>query len=508
VAGEREYRFKFSFSQYSAMAFRYPLRAMTRRNFLRAASATALAACGGAPAPAKRPNIVYILTDDQRWDCLSAAGHPFLKTPNMDRLANEGVRFANAFVTTSICSPSRASFLSGLYAHTHGVTDNFSEFREDTPNFASAAQAAGYETAYIGKWHMGEDNDERRLGFDHWISHRGQGNYWDTTFNFDGVRREVPGYYTNVVTDFAVEWLEKPRERPFLLCLGHKAPHGVWIPDSKYETAFDHVPTPEPETARLLDSLPDWVRERIATWHGIDGNLYGLEDFGKFIRNYHATILSVDDSVGRIYDTLKKIGELDNTLIVFAGDNGFLLGEHASIDKRTMWEESIRIPLVVRYPPLVPQARVVQEQVLNIDVAPSIVDLCGLEPLGPVHGRSFAGLIANGADPEWRKSWYYEYNFETQFPYTPNVRGVRTDDWKYIHYPNGEGRPETHRAELYHLAEDPLEKRNLIDDPAHAGKLAELKAELARLQAEAGGLPDRMPVDPQLRSELPEAAIR
>ena len=488
---------------------------MNRRAFLQSSAAAAGAAllsrCGGADVseqPAKRPNVLFILTDDHRSDCLSAAGHPFLKTPNLDRLAAEGVRFANAFVTTSLCSPSRASYLSGLYAHAHGVMDNFTEYPAELASFPVALQNAGYDTAYIGKWHMGEDNDEKRPGFDYWVSHKGQGQYWDTTFNVDGDRREVKGYYSNVVTDFAVEWLERQREQPFLLCLGHKAPHGVWIPDTPYEHVFDGLEVTEPATARLLKPLPDWVGERIETWHGIDGNLYGLEDFGKFIRNYHATILSVDDSVGRIYAALEKTGKLDDTLIVFAGDNGFLLGEHASIDKRTMWEESIRVPLLVRYPPLISQPRVIEQQVLNLDVAPSIVDICGLPPLGEVHGRSFKQLVSTGNDPGWRKSWLYEYNFETQFPYTPNVRGVRTDDWKYTHYPNGEGRPETHKAELYHVAADPLEKINLIDDPAHAGRLAEFRAELERLKEATGASPDTMPIEPQLRMEPPDQAIR
>ncbi|MDE0620525.1 MAG: DUF4976 domain-containing protein [Bryobacterales bacterium] len=171
------------------------------------------------------------------------------------------------------------------------------------------------------------------------------------------------------------------------------------------------------------------------------------------------------------------------------------------------------MPLLVRYPPLIEQPRVIEQQVLNLDVAPSIVDFCGLPPLGDVHGRSFRQLVSTGEDPDWRKSWIYEYNFETQFPYTPNVRGVRTDDWKYVHYPNGAGpdgevRPETHKAELFHIAEDPLEKRNLIDDPAYADKLAELQAELTRLKRETGSVPDEMPIDPQLRMELPDKDIR
>jgi arylsulfatase A-like enzyme len=431
-----------------------------------------------------------------------------LKTPNMDRIANEGVRFANMFVTTSLCSPSRASFLSGLYAHTHGVINNFTEYPANLPSYPRALQASGYETAYIGKWHMGEDNDEKRPGFDYWISHKGQGKYYDTTFNVNGKRQEIKGYYTHVVTQMAVDWLRKPHNRPFLLGLGHKAPHGVWIPEPKYEHVFDNIQIKRPPTADDTGpNKPSFVRERIATWHGINGNLYGLNDFDKFIRYYHATILSVDDSVGAIYDALRATGELDNTLILFAGDNGFLLGEHASIDKRTMWEESIRVPLLARYPGLIPEPKVIQEQVLNIDVAPSIVDICGAGPLAGAQGMSFKDLV-RGRQPRWRNSWYYEYNYEKEFPYTPNVRGVRTDDWKYIHYPNGNERPDKYLSELYHLKEDPLEKNNRIKDQAARGELAQLQAELHRLQVETAALPDRMPVNPELRMELPKQSIR
>jgi arylsulfatase A-like enzyme len=485
---------------------------LDRRDFLKVAASGVAGAVGCSRGPARRdrrPNVLFILTDDQRWDCLSVAGHPFLKTPNMDRLANEGARFANAFVTTSLCSPSRASFLSGLYAHTHGVINNFTDYPVDLPSYPRALHTAGYETAYIGKWHMGEGNDEKRPGFDYWVSHKGQGKYYDTTFNIDGVRQEIRGYYTHIVTNLAVDWLRKPRQKPFLLCLGHKAPHGVWVPESKYEHVFDDIEIKRPETANDIGpDKPSFVRERINTWHGINGNLYGLNDFDKFIRYYHATILSVDDSVGAIYEALRASGELDNTLIMFAGDNGFLLGEHASIDKRTMWEESIRIPLLARYPEVIKQPRVIQEQVLNIDVAPSIVDICQVGALPKVHGRSFKRLVAGQDDPGWRKSWYYEYNYEKEFPYTPNVRGVRTDDWKYIHYPNGDSRPDKYLAELYHVREDPLEKKNLIKAPEARAKLAELKTELHRLQEETGALPDKMPVNPQLRMELPEESIR
>jgi len=477
-----------------------------RREFL---SGTA-AALGVAPFVAcsrarRAPNVVFILTADQRSDCLGVAGHPFLKTPNLDRLANEGVRFANAFATSSLCSPSRASFMSGRYAHGHGVFNNFTEYPDALPSYPKVLQKAGYQTAYIGKWHMGENNDEHRSGFTYWASHKGQGKYYDTEFNINGTRQLVKDYYTHAVTELAANWL-KTVTPPFSLEIGHKAPHGLWIPEPKYAHVFDNVPVPPPSSA-LPPGTPDWVKQRIKTWHGIEGPLYGAKDYADFVRTYHATILSVDDSVGLLYDVLKAKGELDNTIILFAGDNGFLLGEHASIDKRTMWEESVRIPMLVRYPEVAKTPRVASEMVLNMDVAPSVLDLCGQPPFLPIDGMSVKPLLS-GAPAPWRKSWMYEYNFETEFPYTPNVRGVRTDDWKYIHYPNGEGQPDTEKAELYDIKADPKEQHNLIDEPSAQGKLAELRTELDRIMQTTAGVPDKMPVNPKLSFEMPAAAIR
>jgi arylsulfatase A-like enzyme len=455
-------------------------------------------------ADTRRPNVVVILTDDQRADCMSCAGHPFLQTPHMDRIAQEGVRFANMFVTTALCSPSRASLLSGRYAHSHKILNNFTDYPNDLPSYPRRLREAGYETAYIGKYHMGEQSDDPRPGFDHWMSHRGQGNYFDNEFNINGQRRVLKGYYTTVVTDAAVDWLQKKHEKPFLLVLGHKAPHGgPIVPEPKYEKAFDDVAIQKPASASALDGKPDWLKQSIPTWHGIGGPLYGQKEFPKFVRAYCATLLSVDDSVGRIYEALKAAGQLDNTVLIYTSDNGFALGEHARVDKRTMYEESLRVPLLVRYPKLASRPRVVAEMVLSLDLAPSILDICGAEPLPDIHGRSWKELLT-GAATDWRRSFLYEYNYEAQFPYTPNVRGVRTADWKYIHYPHGDGQPDRHRAELYNLKDDPQEVKNRIDDPAAAGKLKELRAELERLQRATGALPDRMPVDEGIKNVPPK----
>jgi N-acetylglucosamine-6-sulfatase len=499
---------------------------VTRRDFLAASAATAAGVwLGGAPAIRRwrAPNVLFVLTDDQRWDALSCVPgrfFPALRTPNMDRLAAEGVRFANAFCTWSLCSPSRASFLSGDYPHVHGVRDNFTDYPSARlPSYHSHLAKAGYRTAYIGKWHMGEGKDAHRPPFDYWASHAGQGHYQDTEFNishtidattFDvqGKRQVLKGYYTHVVTGLATDWLKTVRA-PFSLQIGHKAPHGRWYPEAKYEHAFDHVPVVKPDTDSLLvPGTPDWVRRRVKTWHGIDGPLYETNDYGAFIRSYHATIPSVDDSLGEILDVLRARGELDNTIVAFAGDNGFLLGEHASIDKRTAWEESIRIPLLLRHPESIRQPRVVDGMVLNLDLAPTILDLAGIARVTPaMQGRSTRPLLVGKADG-WRTSWYYQYNFEKEFPYTPNVRAVRTAEWKYIHYPNGGGHPDTETAELYHLASDPTERHNLVAEPGAQAKLAQLKSELRRLQRATGAIPDVMPIDPQLRYEMPDKAIR
>ena len=476
-------------------------------------------------APAERPNILFILTDDQRWDALSLAGHRHLRTPNIDRLGREGVHFRNAFCTTSLCSPSRASILSGLYAHAHGVTNNFTEYPAALQSFPRVLQAAGYDTAYIGKWHMGEENDEPRPGFNWFVTHKGQGKYFDTEFNLNGRRREVvKGYYTHVVTDLAEEWLRRPRDgKPWLLMIGHKAPHSFYFPEPKYEQAFARVPVPYPETAFMLEDKPAWIRERLHTWHGIYGPLFdwrkkfpddspaAVKDFEAMTRAYWGTILSVDDSVGRLHALLRERGELDDTIIVFMSDNGILNGEHGMVDKRTAHEPSIRILQIVRFPGLTPPDRpkVIEEQVLTVDVAPSLLELVGAPALTGLHGRSWKRLVREG-DPSWRKSWLYHYNYEKQFPYTPNVRAVRTESWKYSRSPHGDGGPDRHQAELYNIEFDPEERRNLIDHPRYAGVVAEMQRELLKVMREVGLTPenDRMPLDAGIKKELPDQKIR
>lgn len=473
-------------------------------------------------AAAKSPNVLLVLCDDLRWNALSCMGHPHVKTPNIDRLAAEGVVFENAFCTTSLCSPSRASILSGLYAHAHGVTNNFTEFPEKIASFPKQLQAAGYETAYIGKWHMGENNDEPRPGFDWFVTHKGQGKYFDTEFNFNGQHRKVvPGYYTSVVTDMAQDWIEKrEKNKPWLLMLGQKAPHSFYFPEKKYENVFDSVKINYPDSAFQLEGKPAWIQQRLSTWHGIYGPLFdyrkkfpdsspeAVVDFERMVRAYWGTILSVDDSMGQLVNVLKKRGELDNTVIVFMGDNGLLEGEHGMVDKRTMHEPSIRIPLIVRYPGLTKQpGSKVKEQVLTIDIAPTLCELAGAEALPQIHGRSFVSLAKQG-DPAWRKSWLYYYNYEKQFPYTPNIRGIRTEQWKFIRYPHGDGEPDRHLTEFYDLTKDPEERNNLAQSPQHQVAMMKMNRELLQLINELKLENDRFPLDEGIQTQLPDQSIR
>lgn len=469
-----------------------------------------------------QPNVLFMLCDDLRPDALGCYGSKHVKTPNIDRIAKEGVLFKNTFCTTSLCSPSRASILSGLYAHTHGVTNNFTEYPATMPSFPGLLHDAGYATAYFGKYHMGEENDEPRPGFDTFVTHKGQGKYFDTEWNLNGKERKViPGYYTTVVTDMAMDWLKQQSpDKPWCAFIGHKAPHSFYTPEPKYEHTFDDVRVPYPATAFQLDDKPAWMKQRLHTWHGIYGPLFewrkkfpddrpeAVKDFENMVHGYWGTVLSVDDSVGRMMKWLEETGQLENTLIIFMGDNGLLEGEHGMVDKRTAHEASLRIPAVARFPAM-GRGKTIQQQVLTVDIAPSVLELCGAAPLPKSHGKSWVKLVKEG-DSDWRTAWFYHYNYEKQFPYTPNVRAIRTDRWKYIHYPHGDGSPDKHLAELYDLQTDPEETKNLISKPELAAQVGELQAQLAKLMLATGldTKTDIMPLDEGVKSELPDAKIR
>ena len=448
------------------------------------------------PVPgAARRNVIFVLVDDLRFDAMGHAGHPWLETPNIDALARRGVTLPNAFVTTALCSPSRASILTGQYAHRHRVVDNNSPIPSGTTFFPQYLQAAGYETAFIGKWHMGGESDMPQPGFDRWVSFKGQGSYLPTSdgLNVDG--RAVPqrGYISDELTDYAIDWLKaRAKERPFFLYLSHKAVHADFVPADRHKGRYagKHFTPPATmaDTERNYEGKPMWVRNQRNSWHGVDFPYHSDLDIAQYYRRYAETLLAVDDSLGRIVALLAERKLLDDTLIVFMGDNGFSFGEHGLIDKRTAYETSMRVPLLMAGAGL-PAATTVKEVVANIDIAPSILEAAGLAA-PPMDGRSFLPL-ARGERTPWRDTLLYQYYWERNFPQTPTIHALRGARYKYIRY---YGLWDT--DELYDLADDPLETRNLVRDPAHREVADRLNRELFDTLAATGGMyiplaPDR-----------------
>ncbi|MCH8194246.1 MAG: sulfatase [Planctomycetes bacterium] len=422
----------------------------------------------------------------------SFMGHPFLQTPHLDALARDGVHLKNAFVTTSLCSPSRASILTGLYTHKHGVIDNNRLEPKGIVYFPQYLQKAGYATAFIGKWHMGSDSDEPRPGFDRWVSFRGQGHYLppgpNYTLNVDGQRVPQKGYITDELTDYALDWLEdqKPKEKPFFLYLSHKAVHANFTPADRHEGRYRDVHWERPESENVSPEkakhLPRWLRDQRNSWHGVDFPYHSELDIETYHKRYCEAFLAVDDSIGRVVDQLKAMGIYEETAVIYMGDNGFMFGEHGLIDKRVAYETSIRVPMVMHCPDLFAGGTVVQEAVANIDIGPTILDLAGLTKPAHMDGRSFVAL-AQGKASSWRDYFLYVYYWEKNFPQSPTVFCLRGDRYKYMTY---YGLWDT--DELYDLQTDPQESINLIDDPGHQQIAKQLESRLYDLLAESGGM--------------------
>ncbi len=453
-------------------------RRIDRRSALGLLGAGAAAAGMGPSLPAgagnSRPNIVFILTDDHRHDAFGFLNRPWLHTPHMDRIAQEGVHFQNAFVTTSLCSPSRASFLTGQYAHCHGVMNNLTPWSEDNLTFLELLHARGYRTGFVGKWHMpgGLPKLTERNKVDRFVSFTygtGQGRYFDCPMIVDGRKVRTDGYITDVLTDYAMEFLDEgDTDQPFCLYLSHKAVHAMFKPPERYKGALDEAPLPA-------------VREKDTDLPLGIVNGYQKMLFDKLVQGYYEALMGVDDSVGRVLGWLDDRGVAENTLVVYAGDNGYFWGEHGLVDKRYAYEESMRIPMLMRWPEVMPDGgATVEDMVLNIDVAPTILEAAAVETPAAVQGESITGL-ARGKSVEWRDSFLYEYFEDPGFPYPP-IRAVRARDWKLVTYP---GHDNKFPAEMYNLKDDPGEHENLADDPAHADKRRELEAELRRLMKEA-----------------------
>ena len=435
-------------------------------------------------ATAQPKNIVLILSDDHRYDYMGfhEESPEWLQTPAIDRLASEGVHIANAFVTTSLCSPSRASILTGQYAFRHGAVDNSHPMLEGIRTYPEALQAAGYATGFFGKWHIGAATDDPQPGFDRWVSFQGQGTYYDPVLNFDGERRvRVEGYTTDLLTDYAIEWLEDVREsdQPFMLYLSHKAVHSEFIPADRHVGTYSDseliMPDSMADTESNYAGKPRWVREQRFSWHGVDFMYHSDLKPDELISDYAETLMGIDDSVSRVVTFLEENELAAETLVIYMGDNGFMLGEHGLIDKRQAYEESMRVPMVAWSPGFIEPGTVVEENILNVDLAPTFLEIAGTDMPSdqPVDGRSFLEVLANGGADDWRDTFVYQYFWERAFPQTPTTYAIRSERYKYIFYHG-----IWDRNELYDLESDPKEMHNLIDIPGYADELRSLHSEL------------------------------
>lgn len=480
---------------------------MHRRSFLHGALAGA-AASGLAAAqqsgpgplrqtPGVRPrNVIFILTDDHRYDAFGfLKGQPWLETPALDSLAHDGVNFKNAYVTTSLCSPSRATILTGLYAHRHKIIDNNTAIPHGTTFFPQYLQKAGYSTAFIGKWHMGGESDDPQPGFDRWVSFRGQGSYLPTPagLNVDGKRTPQGGYITDVLTNYALDWLrQQKKDKPYFLYLSHKAVHADFVPPPKHKGKYSDkefiYPKTMAATGEYAQHRPTWVQNQRNSWHGVEYPYHSDLNIGEYYKRYVETLGGVDDSTALLLEELRRRGELDSTLIMYMGDNGFQFGEHGLIDKRTAYEASMRVPLIARCPELIGQGKTVEQAVANIDIMPTILSAAGLEPPPTCDGSSMLPL-AQGKTVGWRKELLYEYYWERNYPQTPTIHALRGERYKFIRY---QGIWDI--DELYDLQEDPLEARNLIFSTEHQPVIRDMRERLFAMLERTNGM--QMPLYP------------
>lgn len=458
------------------------------------------------PAP-KRPNIVFIMTDDHAAHAISAYGSRVNNTPSIDRLAKEGMKFENCFVTNSICTPSRATILTGKYSHLNGVPV-FNHIDNTQPMLQKYLQQAGYHTGIVGKWHLGGNRGKEGepTGFDYWNILPGQGAYFDPVMIEMGERKKLTGYVTDVVTNIAIDFVKhRPQDKPFFLMYHHKAPHRNWQPDEKYRKQFENVVVPEPATFNDdYKGKSDALRQ--ATNHidtdlnesdlkmkppeGLSGQALKKWKYQRYMRDYLACVQSVDDNIGRFLDWLDKNGLAENTIVIYTSDQGFFLGEHNMYDKRFMYEESLRMPFLIRWPGKIRPGSVSKGMILNVDFAPTMLDAAGVKTPADMQGRSFLPLLEGKSPRDWRTAMYYRY----YHPGHHNVAahfGIRTDRYKLIYF------NKLDQWELYDLRKDPRETRNVYSDPAYAKIVEALKKELQRLKKE-------MKDDDRFANELPK----
>ncbi len=474
----------------------------SRREFLRTIGAGAVAAtlpswiysCGKGQKP---PNILFIMSDDHAAHAISCYGNRINQTPNLDRLAAEGMRFDNCFCTNGICAPSRAAILTGKYNHLNGMLDNKLEFDGSQPTLPKLLKPVGYQTAMIGKWHLKSEP----TGFDYYKIVPGQGKYFDPDFQTKETWPETvteSGYVTDVITDEAIQYMQNAdRRRPFLVMCHHKAPHRPWQPPPKHWERFKSREIPEPAT--LFDHYEgkaEAVRNAemtlehhmhpldtggVAPPEGLKGRELVRWRYQLYMRNYLACIASIDENIGRILDFLKESKLERNTIVVYTSDQGFFLGDHGWFDKRFMYEESLRMPLIVRYPGVVPKSVVSREMVLNIDFAPTLLDFAGVDIPADMQGESFRNILRDRTPRHWRQAMYYHYYEYPAWHMVDAHYGIRTQHYKLIHYYG-----YTDEWEFFNLKNDPRELKNGYNMPAYQAAIAELKEALYELQAYYG----------------------
>ncbi len=441
----------------------------------------------------QKPNVVVVLVDDLRWDEIGCMGHPFVRTPHIDRIAHEGARFRNAFCSTPLCSPVRACLLTGLYTHNHGILDNInrSQHSHTLRTFPQVLQKAGYETAYVGKWHMGND-DTARPGFDHWVSMKGQGTSFDPVLNVNGKRVPHKGHTTDALNQKVNEFVQQKRDKPFCIYIAHKALHpeltqrddgsitdpsaAKFMPAKRHEKLYATAAIPR----RL--NVVDTLEGKRALQRAIPGlpalsQKTGTSD--EVIRDRLRMLAGIDEGVGQLWKRLEKNGQLDNTVFVFTSDHGYWYGEHGlSVERRLPYEEGIRVPLLVRYPPLVKAGTLIDQFAVSVDLAPTMLELAQVKSDQKYDGKSLVPLLKGEQPEDWRESFLIEYNSDTVFPRLLKMgyKAVRTPRWKYIQFNELEG-----MNELYDVQNDPYEMKNLIDLPESKATVNTLQAELKRL---------------------------
>lgn len=477
----------------------------SRRDFLRlaggAAAAFLLPHIPAAQESRPRPNVLFIMSDDHANRTVGAYGGDLMKTPNIDRIGREGIRFDNFFNVNSLCVPSRASFLTGKLSHKNGVRYYFDMLDQKTHvTYPRLMREGGYQTALIGKWHLSGDNNREPVNppmdYDYWNVLPGQGAYHNPVLYEMGEKRNYEGYATDIITDLSIEWLKnRDRTKPFLLLCHHKAPHGPFEYAKRHEHLFEGVEFPEPPSfwedystksraikrkqRNMLDLARDMSRENYPTGplvtEGMTEDEIKKAAYQKYVHDYLRTLTAVDESVGRLLDYLQNDGSLDNTIVVYTSDQGMFLGDHQWYDKRLMYEESLRMPFLVRYPAEIAAGSVNKDISLNIDMAPTFLDMAGLEIPPDMQGRSIRPLLNGQTPSDWRTSMFYIWYHQDQ---EPKNYGVRTQDFKLIGY------PETQEWELYDLKKDPLEITNVYADPAYAETVEQMKAELDKLKTQ------------------------